>query len=372
MFNKFKLLFTSFLLLVISTIGSTQNIHFCFTVVVDGDGEGATVTVLLNNEGGSAENIAGYTIRFYYDDAKTTYTTNSEDFDPTVNNLGWSSYQKTVTMGSGTEITGYDSFVEMQVFDDRNGAPGTNVIGGTQHDIIAFHFDHILPVNDPYGYLAQSSEGLSAMKYLDKQANSYDIVRTGTCTAAQPLPVELITFRANNDEMHAYLEWKTASEKNSSHFDVEYSPDGNSWQKAGEVKAAGNSLEELNYTFQHLEAYRLSGSDGNMYYRLKMVDIDGKYEYSEVRQVVFSEQAPSVEVFPNPVADLLNIQTNGLDKNGYEIKIWDTIGRTVIYRQVGAPESASTKLDISHLAQGAYLIQVSDNHFSWTETVIVE
>jgi hypothetical protein len=91
------------------------------------------------------------------------------------------------------------------------------------------------------------------------------------------LPIELIAFEAYLIPDGVRLDWQTASEQNSSYFEVNRSVDGVNWSAIGQVTAAGTSLEELNYTFSDLEA-----PYGGLYYQLLQVDADGTEENSPV------------------------------------------------------------------------------------------
>ena len=91
-----------------------------------------------------------------------------------------------------------------------------------------------------------------------------------------PLPLSLISFTANYRDGSTWLYWQTASEQNSSHFDIERSIDGINFLSIGNVIAAGNSSFIKNYDFNDQHSQK-----GVNYYRLKMVDVDGKYNFSK-------------------------------------------------------------------------------------------
>src|SRR5690606_31828449 len=96
----------------------------------------------------------------------------------------------------------------------------------------------------------------------------------GSYNATQPIPVELTSFAANVDGRNVELTWKTATETNTSNFIIERK-ESDGWMNAGSVNAAGNSTQINEYSFvdKNLNAGKYS-------YRLKMVDLDGTFEYS--------------------------------------------------------------------------------------------
>ncbi|AZQ65127.1 hypothetical protein EI427_23205 [Flammeovirga pectinis] len=88
------------------------------------------------------------------------------------------------------------------------------------------------------------------------------------------LPVELISFTSKVENDLIILEWQTASEQNSSKFEIEISTDMKHFTKIGEVKSAGNSNILIDYQF-----FDSMIRVGRVYYRLKQIDLDGKYEF---------------------------------------------------------------------------------------------
>lgn len=91
-------------------------------------------------------------------------------------------------------------------------------------------------------------------------------------TSPQPLPVELSQFEGDLYPLFNVIKWSTESENNSSHFDLESSIDGENWRKITTIPSAGNSTEELKYS------YIDNNLNSIVYYRLQQFDIDGKFE----------------------------------------------------------------------------------------------
>lgn len=110
------------------------------------------------------------------------------------------------------------------------------------------------------------------------------------------LPVKLLSFYAAKNNQDVLLGWQTATEINSSHFNIQRSKDGIQFEKVGTVAAAGNSnsLKLYNYSDRKLSA-------GIYYYRLEQVDIDGRHEYSKIIKINFERPAGCL-VYPNPAA----------------------------------------------------------------------
>jgi hypothetical protein len=112
------------------------------------------------------------------------------------------------------------------------------------------------------------------------------------------LPVELSSFMAIPSGRNANLVWRTASESNTSYFEIERSYGSTiSWEKVGTVKAAGTSTKAKDYSFTDNKL-----NTGKYFYRLKVVDLDGTYRYSsEVENKVDAPKNYSIsQNYPNP------------------------------------------------------------------------
>ncbi len=141
----------------------------------------------------------------------------------------------------------------------------------------------------------------------DASGNHEKIVMNATLWLAAKkttVPVEMVNFTAENSLNRAILQWKTASETNSNKFEIERSPDGISFQKIGETKAAGNSYKPLSYVF--VDDNPLSGVN---YYRLNEIDFNGKTSETPIISVKFVGKTPQL-AFPNPVSNVLVLQTD--------------------------------------------------------------
>jgi hypothetical protein len=109
-----------------------------------------------------------------------------------------------------------------------------------------------------------------------------------------PLPVRLVSFLAQQLDEQVQLKWQSAEEKNTSHFEIERSADGRNFSALLTKKAQGNSAALVSYN-----AVDNSPLNGTSYYRLKMVDLDGTFEYSNMVSVS-SEGTVRVRAYPNP------------------------------------------------------------------------
>lgn len=149
-----------------------------------------------------------------------------------------------------------------------------------------------------------SSTNTSTLAY--SGVNDGFVIKYHATEQAVPLPVELTYFQGAFKNDANILTWQTATEKNNSHFDIEWSSNGMEFQKVGKIQGFGNSLEKLDYEFLHKNF-----SNELNYYRLKQVDFDGQYEYSSIILIKNNASEPVfANVFPNPTHGELSLDTN--------------------------------------------------------------
>lgn len=165
-----------------------------------------------------------------------------------------------------------------------------------------------------------------------------------------PLPIELVSFRAFASGSSGILDWVTASEKNNDRFEIERSSNGIDFVTIGNVSGAGDSAISIAYRF--VDTQPLSGIN---YYRLRQVDFDGKYEYSHIVSLYF-EQASSIAVFPNPASKEFNIQMNGYNKNALA-RLYNAMGQLMDEKFI-VGGTLLTTFNISALPKGPYYISI--------------
>lgn len=168
---------------------------------------------------------------------------------------------------------------------------------------------------------------------------------------AGALPVKLARFNAlKTGEGTSLLTWSTTEEVNSSVFVVLQSIDGQNWKPIGEVEAKGNSTRETAYTFVDGKPYR-----GVNYYRLKIVDIDGSFELSNIRSLTFDGAAVALKLYPNPVSDYLKIGTESRE-NISRVEIFDANGRLVLTDSQAAGKEKV--IQVKGLSAGTYVLKI--------------
>lgn len=183
--------------------------------------------------------------------------------------------------------------------------------------------------------------------------------------AAGMLPVKLADFTVSvNDASDVSVRWSTNFEQGSSHFEVERSFDGSNFEKAGTVNAAGNSMTRKKYAF--LDRLRNSVTNKkDVYYRLRLVDLNGRAELSKVLVLRLFKTATlkMVSVTPNPVLNDINVQVQ-LKQDSYVVmKVTSNNGVEVARRSIRGAEGLNVfSLDgTSKLQPGLYMLEVIIN-----------
>jgi len=157
------------------------------------------------------------------------------------------------------------------------------------------------------------------------------------------LPVKLTNFTARKVNKFVQLNWQTVTESNSDHFEIERSKAGGAFEKIGEVDAAGNSNQLLNYQFIDNDPNK-----GVNTYRLKQVDRDNKFEYSSTRWVKIDDAKDQLYIFPTITNGVVSVISN--EKT--IIELYNLQGIRLIKKGINSQE----QLDLSKYAPGVYFI----------------
>lgn len=195
---------------------------------------------------------------------------------------------------------------------------------------------------------------------------------TGT-SELEPLPVRLSNFTANRSNNDAVLNWTTASEINSRVFEIERLDANRRYVTIGSVNAAGNSSNARRYQFIDENAARaISGKTA--YYRLKMIDRDGTFEYSELRAVNFETRISrnNVLAYPNPFTADINLNIEAIADAKANIAVYDLTGRLIASKDVNI--TTGTNLialdELSGANNGVYIVKTVIDGVAYSEKVI--
>jgi hypothetical protein len=174
------------------------------------------------------------------------------------------------------------------------------------------------------------------------------------------LPLNLLSFKGSlENKTTVQLLWKTENEINVSHFQVERSIDGSVFNSIGVVNAIGNNTgSPVDYSLKDPEA----ANQGSMvlYYRLKMIDRDGSFKYSNVVVITLNDITSRLSVSPNPAVNEVVVSALATEDGMVQVKLIDITGRVLIQTSEHVRRGVSNNftLNINRLARGSYYLSV--------------
>ncbi len=171
------------------------------------------------------------------------------------------------------------------------------------------------------------------------------------------IPVNLLSFFGEKADKQHLLKWSTSQEQNSSHFELERSIDGRHFSKIGTTAAAGNSNTEKNY--QYSDATPMQG---NNFYRLKMVDLNGTAKYSNIILLRVNGENASMVIYPNPATKTLNVEISAVDNDKtVNAAIFDFNGK-LLQSHILKSTNTLFQFDVQSLSSGVYILRVIWNN----------
>lgn len=172
----------------------------------------------------------------------------------------------------------------------------------------------------------------------------------GVTTAVSPLAVTLKSFSVAVQDGRPFLTWATASEKDNSHFVVERSANGFTFSAVGKVE--GKNTASASYTFTDQNPLL-----GTAYYRLKQVDIDDRYAYSKMVNLLL-KGGSAMEAIPNPFTDRITITVPATASETIQVNIL-TISGSLLYNSsiLAEGDLCTIELQLSNLSKGVYILK---------------
>ncbi len=199
-------------------------------------------------------------------------------------------------------------------------------------------------------------------------AKSQTFITLGSKNDLNPLPVELISLTADCNSNLVDIYWQTASEINNAGFILERSNDAKTYSKIGFIAGAGNSNILINYAFSDINP-----ANGNNYYRLKQIDNDGKFSYSNVVLASCNNDnslEPSFIVYPNPSKDFINVSAENMPGETTVINIYNVLGSLVCQKKENsASGSAFAQFDLSNLPPAMYMVKIISADYVATKKI---
>lgn len=176
------------------------------------------------------------------------------------------------------------------------------------------------------------------------------ITQTFPCFSDSPLPIRITSFEIYPDKnQNIICQWSVSAGYNSHYFDIEYSYDATDWNLLTSIKSKKNTSTNQDYLVTHTAPYK-----GLSYYRLKHVDHDGHYLYSNIKSINTNKHV--VEISPNPANNMIRIKSHFTDLK--DIHIYNLYGQDITSSTKQTTKIKSEIiLDISNLKNGLYFIK---------------
>ncbi|MCB0850528.1 MAG: T9SS type A sorting domain-containing protein, partial [Bacteroidetes bacterium] len=242
-----------------------------------------------------------------------------------------------------TNNTALNATLRMHYFDAEIGTQNENIFNFFRKPVIG----------------SWSNQGVTTRNTVLNYAELQGIAAFSRWTLSDgniALPVLFVLFNVKCNNGKADIIWKTASEQNSSHFEVQRSVDGNSWTNIGTVPAAGNSSTERSY------AYTDNNPLPTAFYRIAEFDLDGRTQYTSIIKNDCG-QTDSWKVWPNPVQDQLFVGINSAVATKVTISLYDAKGSLIRQQQNAIlPGSNQLSVDMSRLPKGMYQVVANWNN----------
>ncbi|MEZ4773171.1 MAG: discoidin domain-containing protein [Bacteroidia bacterium] len=198
-----------------------------------------------------------------------------------------------------------------------------------------------------------------------------DIFTFGDGTGVS-FPVEWLDFTVTQDGENALLEWATARELNNDYFSVERTTDGMSFTEIGTIKGAGTT--DLIQTYWHLDTDIYSHQSEKIYYRIRQVDYDGKYAYSNTVELNLSAPVKplAINVFPNPATTEANLEIHTIRTRQLQVHVYNQSGQLLYHLRKPEPSTfEKANLPIHRWTSGIYYVTVNNGSETITEKLIL-
>jgi Secretion system C-terminal sorting domain len=182
------------------------------------------------------------------------------------------------------------------------------------------------------------------------------------------LPVVMTPLKGYYSKGISYLYWTSLQESNSHYFEIQRSTDGLTFSPVGKMDAKGSSDLEVNYAHEDISA-----NGGLNYYRLKLYDRDGRFQYSNIEMVNVNIKGINITgIYPAPFTDKVTVTVSSEVNTQANINLFDNTGKLVLSRQATLNKGVSNvgvdRLD--GLSRGMYFIKVQVGDIVITKRLI--
>ena len=182
-----------------------------------------------------------------------------------------------------------------------------------------------------------------------------------------PVPLKLISFTGQRRSAISFLNWITENEQNVDHFEVQRSNDANNYTIIGTVSAR-NIIFQQHYDFEDHSAI-----SGIVYYRLKSIDLDGKFSYSKVIAISEKEFQSSSFIVLNPVRSAITVFNKTGHDGLFEYRLFNASGKLITNGSVNMTINGGAVLPLSAtISKGIYMLELRDENILFRQKLLIE
>ena len=194
----------------------------------------------------------------------------------------------------------------------------------------------------------------------------------GIAYFAGNIPVEFTAFTAEQKGGNIILDWSTASELNNMGFEIERKTDKSNWILIGNKKGFGTTTEMHNYSFT--DQYIFNIQTNKLYYRIKQIDYNGSYKYSNIVEIDLLPTSFSLsQNYPNPFNPTTKIKYSIPGERKVILKVYDVLGRDVatLVNEVKQPGNYEVEFNGSEYSSGIYFYKLEAGSFIQVKKMIL-
>jgi hypothetical protein len=245
-----------------------------------------------------------------------------------------------------------------------------SIDGGITWDTIATN----QPDDGDYGgWIVPNSPSTNCKIRISDVDGDPSVISDSLFTITGVIPVELVSFTANANKNKVILQWKTTTETNNKGFEIQRELNSE-WEKINYVNGHGTTTVPKEYSYE--DNFEFKSYKGVIFYRLKQIDLDGSFHYSEELKldVDFTpKEYVLYQSYPNPFNPFANIKFALPHAEKVSISIYNSLGEKVLLLVDKEYEAGVYKVELNatDLASGIYFYSIKAGNFSQTKKMVL-
>lgn len=221
----------------------------------------------------------------------------------------------------------------------------------------------------PGSYSSLSLDGTNSDPVTATRTNITGFSDMGVGVSSEgELPIELTFFKASTLGVNNLLLWQTASETENDYFELERGLSPETLEAIAKIQGMGTTFQSTNYSYEDKDS-----PAGLVYYRLKQVDFDGRYSYSNIIRVSSAINSNQINVYPNPISSgsYLSLEIPSIEEITVLIDLRDISGNVIQSWSLSSKELNVSPILIPKVAQGIYFVSLTTDKARIDKKIVV-